>query len=192
MSSVQKRWVARVLKAKLKIYRTLKFSNLISVDFPPRGVLTTYTSLFFKFCPPTLPPTSLSSPTPTTTALSVVIFLLLNGWSRHIWCAILLNYNMDLHMSNLGTLVPEGPWCVFYATRHQIYWALTKDVVFTDTLIWYQTQTHANKHWHTHINIYLHHLLCPHSSYLYYLKWLNEQFTDAKNLLFTMSFLFKN
>ena len=45
---------------------------------------------------------------------------------------------------------------------------------------------------HIHINIHLHHLLCAHSSYFYYIKWLNKQFTDIKNLLFTMSFLFKS
>ena len=33
---------------------------------------------------------------------------------------------MDLHISSLGTLVPEGTWCVFYATRHQVYWGLTQ------------------------------------------------------------------
>ena len=33
-------------------------------------------------------PFSLSSPTPTLTALSVVVFVWLNVWSRHIWCAI--------------------------------------------------------------------------------------------------------
>ena len=37
---------------------------------------------------------------------------------------------MDLHMSNLGTIVPEGPWCVLYATRRQVYWGLTHNVVF--------------------------------------------------------------
>ena len=51
----------------------------------------------------------------------VVLFLWLNGWSRHIWCIILpdleFNYNIIL-------LVPEGPCCVFYATRRQVYWGL--------------------------------------------------------------------
>ena len=72
--------------------------------------------------------TSLSPPTPTSTVLSVVLFLWLNGWSRHIWCANLLNDNMDLHMSNLGTLVPERPWCVFYGTKCQVCWGLTNHV----------------------------------------------------------------
>ena len=36
---------------------------------------------------------------------------------------------MDQHMWSLGTLVPEGPWCVFYATRCQVYWGLTHNVV---------------------------------------------------------------
>ena len=85
----------------------------------------------------------------TPRVLSVVLFLLLNGWSRHIWCAVLLNDNMDLHMSSLGTLLPEGPWCVFYATRCQVYCGLTHSVVF----YWYFnfiSHTHTHTHMHTH------------------------------------------
>ena len=52
-------------------------------------------------------------------------FLWLKGWWRHIWCFTLLNDNRDLHMSSLGTLVPEGHWCLFYAIRRQVYWGLT-------------------------------------------------------------------
>ena len=87
------------------------------------------------------------SPIPTRTVLSVVLFLLLNGWSGHTWCAISLNDNMDLHISSLGTLVPEGPWGVFYATRCQVYWDLKNNVVFTGTLIRYHT--HKNTQTHT-------------------------------------------
>ena len=57
-------------------------------------------------------------------------FVLLNNWSHHIWCAILYIDIMDLYMSSLGTLVTEGPCCVFYATRHQVSWGLTHNVVF--------------------------------------------------------------
>ena len=97
--------------------------------------------IFFKFCP--TPPLSPQNPTPTV--FSVVLFLWLNGLSRHIWCAILLNDNMDLQMSRLGTLVPEGPWCVFYATRRQVYWGL-EHVVFN----WYSNLiSHAQTHKHT-------------------------------------------
>ena len=110
-----------------------------------------------------LPPTSLSPPNPTTTALSVVIFLWLNGWSCHIWCAILLNDNMDLHMSNLCTnLLPERPWCMFYATRHQIYRDLTHNVVFYwySDLIWH-THTHTHTRTHTHTKTHKHTLTHP-------------------------------
>ena len=48
--------------------------------------------------------------------------------AHHIWCAILVNDNLDLHMLTLGSLVPEGPWCVFYAIRHQVYWGLTQTI----------------------------------------------------------------
>ena len=33
-------------------------------------------------------------------------------------------------MLSLGTLVPEGPWFVFYATRCQVYWGLKQNVFF--------------------------------------------------------------
>ena len=105
-------------------------------------------------------------------------------WSNHIWCAILLNDNKDLQMLGLDTIVPEGPWCVFYATRvkftevwHMLfffYWY--SDFVITHTNTYH---TLGQLDWHTHMNIFLHHLLCAHSSYLNYIKWLNEKFTDV-------------
>ena len=94
-----------------------------------------------KLTPP-VPHTSLSSPTPTPTVLSIGLFLWLHGWSRHIWCAISLNDNLDLHMLSLGTLVPEGPWYVLY----------TKGLAFTEIwhIMWFftgtlisHTQTHS-------------------------------------------------
>ena len=45
----------------------------------------------------------------TLTAPFVVLFLWLNGWSRHIWCNVLYNDNMDLNISSFGTLV-SGPY----------------------------------------------------------------------------------
>ena len=77
---------------------------------------------------------------------------------------------MDLYMSSLGT---ERPWCVFYATRHQFYWGLRNNTVFSGTLAWYYTHTNTQAHtqhtqgsvhWHTHLNIYPHHLLCAHAA----------------------------
>ena len=92
------------------------------------------------------PPTSLSPQTLIPNALSVVMFLWLNGWSCHIWCAILCNNNMDLHMSSLGTLVTEGPWYVFYAKGVKLTEVWHIMWLFTGTLIWYHTHTHTNKH----------------------------------------------
>ena len=52
--------------------------------------------------------------------------------------------------------------------------------VFSILVLWFDI-THTHKHTqlprttartHTQINIYSHHLLCAHSSYLYYIKWL--------------------
>ena len=122
-------------------------------------------------------PPLLSPSTSTPATLSVVLFFWLNGWSRHIWCSILLNDVMDLHMSSLSILVPEGHWCMFYATRRQVYWGLTHNVVFAGTLIWYHTHTNTQHtqgplDWDTHINIHLHHLLRSYGSYLYYNEWI--------------------
>ena len=41
----------------------------------------------------------------------------------------MLNDVMDLHTSSLGTLVPGGTCCVFYAIRCQVYWGLIYNVV---------------------------------------------------------------
>ena len=89
---------------------------------------------------------------------------------------------MDLHMSSHGTLAPEGPWCVFYATGHKVYWGVTQCGFFcsySDLVSQTQTQRHTQHtqgpvDWHVHENIYLHHLLCAHKHYFYYIKWLNE------------------
>ena len=106
---------------------------------------------FFRFCPTP----SLSPPISTPTVLSVMNNIL-----------------------SLGTLVPQGSWCVFYATRNQVYWALTHNVVFlwcSDLISYTHTQhTQGPVDWHTCIIIYWHHLLFAYSNYLYYIKWLNE------------------
>ena len=97
-----------------------------------------FISPFSNFVQPPSPlPCHLQPPAP-------LLFLRLNWWLRHIWCAVLLNDIMDLHMSSLGTLVPEGPCCVFYATRYQVYWNLIPCVFFASTLICYHTQTHKD------------------------------------------------
>ena len=75
----------------------------------------------------------------------VVLFLLVNCWLSHIRCANLLNGILGLHMLILSTLVPEGPCCVFYATRRQVYWGMTHNVAFC----WYSILiSHAQKHTH--------------------------------------------
>ena len=74
-----------------------------------------------------------------------VLFLFLNGWSRHILCSILLNDIMNLHVPSLGIFVSDGPWCVFYATRCQVYWGLPHEVVFC----WYSDLIS-----HTYTNTY--------------------------------------
>ena len=65
-----------------------------------------------------------SPPTPTPHVLSVVLFL---GWMGDRATSDVLFYSLMIwiYTSSLGTLVTEGPWCVFYTTRRQVYWGLT-------------------------------------------------------------------
>ena len=83
--------------------------------------------------------TSLSSPTPTPTVLSAALFFWLNGWSCLMLCVILL---MIIWIDTCRALVPEGPWYVFYATRHQVYCGLTHKVFFP-LVLWFDI-THTN------------------------------------------------
>ena len=58
-----------------------------------------------------------------STALFVALFLWLIGWFCHIWCVVLPNDITYLHMYvKPWYLSTEAPCCVFYATRHQVYW----------------------------------------------------------------------
>ena len=164
------------------------------------GVLTLYLMQFplychpppfFKFCQP---PPFLLPPTPTLPALSVVLFLWLDGWSRYITCTILLNDIMDLQMPSVGTLVPEGPWCVLCNKTSSLpSWHIMW--LFAGTVIWYHTP-HTKTQRHTahsgasrctrpYKYIFTPPYLC--SQQLSLLYWMNN-----KNLFFRRSFLFKN
>ena len=78
-------------------------------------------------------------------ALFVVLFLLVDWWLCHILCANLLNGILGLHILSLNSLLPEGPCCVFYATRRQGYWGMTHNVAFC----WYSVLiSHAQKYTH--------------------------------------------
>ena len=67
----------------------------------------------------------------------------------------------------------------FFAGTLTLY--LTLSHTHTHTHTHTNAQMHTHKHTqhthgpvdlHTHINIYLHHLLCAHISYLYYTEWI--------------------
>ena len=117
--------------------------------------LTVVLPLYFTKIPPYIAyhplfPNSLSPSTPSPTAISVVLFLWLNGWSCYVWYAILFNNIMDKKKSRRDTLVPEWPWCVFYATSCKVYWGLTHHVVFC----WYSdliSLIHIHTSTHRHI-----------------------------------------
>ena len=99
---------------KVKAQSWQRGPNHLFYEDPP----TLPTSPFSKFCS-TLPfPCCLQSPPPL---LFYCLVFCLNGELHHILCAVLLNYIMDLHMSSLRTLVPEGSSCVFYVARSQVY-----------------------------------------------------------------------
>ena len=93
-------------------------------------------------------------------ALFATFFLWLNGWSRHIWCVILLNDNMNLQMLSLDTLVLQEPCGAFYPTWYLFTWSNTWpgfhlilwfDIIYTDEDA---QKTQGLIDWHTHTNIY--------------------------------------
>ena len=108
-----------------------------------------YPPFFFKFCPtnPPPPPTPLPCHLQPPLHCFIVLCLWLNGWSCHIWCAILLN-NMNLHMSSLGTLVPQGPtlMCALYNNRTH---SLRSDTCGSLLVLWFAI-THTHKYTNTH------------------------------------------
>ena len=101
--------------------------------------------------------------------LTSLLFLLpcFFGWNSMGWMSDratfdVLHYLMVLYTCQ--TLVPERPCCVFYATRHQVYWGLTNNVVFLLVLWLDATHSHTKKDrqhtqgprdWHTHIYIHI-------------------------------------
>ena len=126
----------------------------------------------------------------------------------HLMCYLLLHDIMDLHMSNLGTLVSQGLCGVFYATRHQIteFQRMTLSLL----ILWFHiTHTHAHTHthihttnstqhtegqidWHIFVNISYHHLLCAQSTCPYYTEWIIWWYQKSKFQSSTMSLLFRN
>ena len=118
----------------------------------------------------------------------------------NLMCYFLLNDIMDLQMSRFGTLVSQRPCGVFYAARSHFIEVLRSNTRRDSLLVlWFDiTYTHDTQHtqgpidWYTHISIYLHHLLCAHSIYLYYTEWIicwYQRFTLQSS---TILLLFKN
>ena len=120
-----------------------------------------------------------STQTPTSTALFAVLFLWFLGWY------VSLNDIMkNLRMSSLGTLVPEGPSCVFYArcVKFIEIW-LVRLFAGADLISHTHTHTHthtqrqtaysgANRLTHPYKYMCKHDLLCSYCSYLYYIEWI--------------------
>ena len=129
-----------------------------------------------KLCPTPSPPLPCHLQPPPQLFFLLSCFF---GWMGDHATFDVLFYLIIIWIYTCQALVPEGPWCVFYAKMSQVYRGLTY-VLFL-LVLWFDitnTQTHIQHtqrpvDWHTHINEYLHHLLCAQSSYLYYIKWLN-------------------
>ena len=94
-------------------------------------------------------------------------------------------------MSSLGTLIPEAPCYVIYATRHQVYCRFDTDMAFPSTLIWYHTQkqTH-NTHWDQHKYILTPPVMC--SQQLSVLHWINNSLISKILQRSLVSLLCKN
>ena len=103
----------------------------------------------------------LLSPQPPTPLLFLLSCFF--GWMGDQ--SVLLNDIADLLMSSLRYDLR----CVLC---NKVSSLLRSDTcgIFAGTLIWHHTNTQHTQRpvdWHTHINIYLHQLLCAQSSYLY-------------------------
>ena len=152
---------------------------LISWRPPTLPMSPSFFKILSKNPPPT--PTSRSPPTLTPTALYLVMFLWLNKWSCHIWLMCYFTYYLIIWVYTCQASLPkyEKDLDVCFMQQGVSFTAFGHIRFFSGTLIWYHTQKHTEHtqepvDWHTHMNIYLHHLLCAHSSYLFYIKWLNE------------------
>ena len=98
-------------------------------------------------------PPSLLLPTPNLTALPVVLFLWLNGWMCHLWCAILLYDIMDVNMLGLWYLSTKRTLiCVLC---NKVSSVMRSDTWVFLLALWFNithTQhTHMHPHTHTHI-----------------------------------------
>ena len=96
---------------------------------------------------------------------------------------------MGLHISSLGTLVPEEPWCVFCVTRRQVYGLL----LVSDLIPHINTQRHTAHSGASRLTHPYEYILTPTVMYLQELSllhWMNNPLTSK--IYFPPSFLFKN
>ena len=109
-----KAWNLTRKSAFFPLFKMATFSCMMPSQLKDKVGREVLTSYFIKTSPilPNLlfqilsnPPPSLLPPTPTPTGHYVVLFIWLNGWLHHTWCAILLNVIMDVHMSSLMALI---------------------------------------------------------------------------------------
>ena len=109
-----KAWNLTRKLAFFPLFEMATFSHMMPSQLKDKVDRQVLTSYFIKTSPilPNLlfkilsnPPPSLLPPTPTPTGHYVVLFIWLNGWLHHTWCAILLNVIMDVHMSSLMALI---------------------------------------------------------------------------------------
>ena len=125
------------------------FANFVQLSLPP-----------FTAPLQLSPPPLLLSPQPPTPLLFLLSCFF--GWMGDQ--GVLLNDIMDL-------LMPSLRYDLRCVLCNKVSNLLRSDTCVFLLVLWFDiTQTHSTHRpvdWHTHINIYLHQLLCAHSSYLY-------------------------
>ena len=153
---------------------------------------------FLKFCPtppPSFPVTS--NPHPPLLS-SDVLFPWLSEWSRHTWCAILLNDIMDLNMSSferrilISVLCNKAPSLLRSHTWYGFLLVLWFDILHKN-LHKHSDYTQGPVDWHTHTSTYLHRLSRAHNSSL--LHWIihwYQKFTFDNVFSFLKLFTYKS
>ena len=106
----------------------------------PKPSIIFPTPSFFQILQTHSPPITLSP------AFFVALFLWLNGWSHHIWFVVLLNDFMQLCLSSLDTVVPEGLTVCFMQQGITFTKIGEKMQIFTSTLILYLSHIYRQRH----------------------------------------------
>ena len=134
--------------------------------------------------------------------LLLLLFLLpsFSAWISNFATSNVLFFLMIWHTYTCWTLVLQYQKDLAMCFMHQGIKFTVGLTLMTWLLVafWFDV-THTNKYTHNthrdqkrHINVYLHHLLCAHSSYLYYIELITPWYQKLLLRWSTISLLFKN